>query len=669
MGETPMPRTSMRRSATNPGVSLFPFLAVLICTMGVMMLLLIVMNRPGVEGEGDGPGGDDPNPGGAPTASSGATGQRSRPVSAADIQETHDTLAWRIAQLQTSREKTGAELADRRLRLSATETTMRTLRDQWKSLSAAATDLEQTEHGKDADHQSSAKQLAELKEQIDRTKFAAAKTEEKVRKESPYFAIVPYDGPNGTRRRPIYIECRPDAVVLQPEGIALGEQDFAGPQGPGNPLASTLRAVRDYLASGPGAGQGEPYPLLIVRPNGIAGFYFAREAMSSWASEFGYELIEQHQKLAYPPPDPQLARVEATALADARSRYAWYAQTSTARKEAEAASGSRPAYRASVTGGGIVREGGARLASDGDGDGDGSSGSGFPHLGSGNGTGGNGGNVAGTLGGPSAGQSGEIPGGYLNGTGPGGGAPGGNGYGNGTGAGGAAVGAPIGVVAGNGFGGGFGGGPNGGPGGSGPSGFGGGIGPGGAGFGPGGNGPSGDGHGGVFPNGVAGGGGNGNGLVAQPADLFGGGGPTNARFASANGGAGYGGTNNGGTNYGGPGTGNPSNGAIGPGGNGGIAGGTNVAGGPSSGGAYNGTPTGGAFAGGAPGGPSGTTPGGSYASDGGTSGPGGFGPSGGGAGGGRQQGRRRNRRWRWRTAAELVAAELVAAAGRWWRWR
>jgi hypothetical protein len=74
--------------------------------------------------------------------------------------------------------------------------------------------------------------------------------------------------------------------------------------------------------------------------------------MASWASEFGYELIEQDRKLAYPPPIAQLAQIEQVALADARSRYAWFAQTRTGRKEAI---GARPIYRASVTGGGIVR--------------------------------------------------------------------------------------------------------------------------------------------------------------------------------------------------------------------------------------------------------------------------------------------------------------------------
>ena len=88
------------------------------------------------------------------------------------------------------------------------------------------------------------------------------------------YAVVPYHGPNETHRRPIYIECREDSVILQPEGIQFGAGDFEGPRGPGNPLAAAVRAVREaWQRQGVDfARSGEPYPLLLVRPQGIKAY-------------------------------------------------------------------------------------------------------------------------------------------------------------------------------------------------------------------------------------------------------------------------------------------------------------------------------------------------------------------------------------------------------------
>ena len=59
-------------------------------------------------------------------------------------------------------------------------------------------------------------------------------------------------GPHGTRRRPIYIECTLEGIIIQPEGFVLLPDDFHGPLGPGNPLDAALRTIREHLAQGGG---------------------------------------------------------------------------------------------------------------------------------------------------------------------------------------------------------------------------------------------------------------------------------------------------------------------------------------------------------------------------------------------------------------------------------
>ncbi len=166
------------------------------------------------------------------------------------------------------------------------------------------------------------------------------------------YAVIPYEGPNQTHRRPIYLECCADAVILQPEGIELTEEDFDGPMGPGNPLAATLRAVREYMLDSrqfdPQAG--DPYPMLLVRPEGIAAYYAARAAMKSWGFEFGYELVDDGWKLAYPPPDGRLAGVVRQVVASAR-----VSQARLAAAAPRAYGRTKTTYHA-APGGGFVRE-------------------------------------------------------------------------------------------------------------------------------------------------------------------------------------------------------------------------------------------------------------------------------------------------------------------------
>jgi hypothetical protein len=286
---------------TSPHVSLFPFLAVLICTMGALVPLLFTISRQA-----------------RLQAEQAATAKTEEIKS--DVKAEREMVQWRIEQMQTSRKKTEAEIETARLELGHLE-------DHSRRLKAKISELEKTigqidRSANNDGHAATAAELEELRRQIivAERQLAEAKTKAEGKKRS--FAIIPYEGPNSTHRRPIYIECRGDSVVLQPEGIVLDVHDFEGPMGPSNPLAAALRTEREFLLSQHGFDpqrDGEPYPLLLVRPDGIIAYYAARAAMKSWGPEFGYEFVDDDWKLAYQPPDPQLSLALNDAVASARA--------------------------------------------------------------------------------------------------------------------------------------------------------------------------------------------------------------------------------------------------------------------------------------------------------------------------------------------------------------
>jgi len=324
---------SRRHPAPGPTISLFPFLAVLLCTMGALLVLLVLFSRSARE---------------EAATDSGAE--------IADLELVKESLGWRLEQLAGVRERTAADLAEARLQLAGVEEHARKLTDELERLERT---LARADSGgprpTDADLAALEEKLKSARESLDK-----ARAEQKTK--PPAYAVVPYVGVNGTHRRPLYIECSLDGVFLQPEGIRLSPGDFEGPPGPGNPLACGLRAAREHIASRPGASAdpaAQPYPLLLVRPSGVMAYYAAREAIQSWGSDFGYQLIDEDWTLAFPPRDPALAEVEKRAIDEARQRLAWLAEVRPVKPP-------RPTqqYRAATTRGGVVAEGGPSVLGD-----------------------------------------------------------------------------------------------------------------------------------------------------------------------------------------------------------------------------------------------------------------------------------------------------------------
>ncbi len=312
----------MKRAASenSDGGGLFPFLAVLLCTMGALLVLLVVLAQ--------------------------KAGQRvvleqsESPAASGHLQNAVQANAEEVAtltrqlkevradqkQLRQLRKQADQRLRDEQLRLSHLEEHTRRLEHELARLSIAAQQLEATEKNQSVDQQQAQRELARLQKLIVETEKQLDQLREEASGKRSY-AIVPYKGPNGTYRKPIYIECSKEGVTIYPEGIRFESSDFVTPGWPGNPLAAALRASREYLnAKAAKAGEPEPpdpYPLLLIRPDGVTQYRRALAAIASWDAAFGYEFIDGDWKLEFPElPDPQLAQVQRHAQLNARDHLA-----------------------------------------------------------------------------------------------------------------------------------------------------------------------------------------------------------------------------------------------------------------------------------------------------------------------------------------------------------
>ena len=300
-------------SDNSNAIGLFPFLAVLLCTMGALLVVLVTLAQRAAEQ--------------AVAERMQASADAKPPTAigyAADFVRQLDEVHEYLRKLQELRKQGESRLHEEQARLSHLEEHTRRLEHELARLALAAQQLEATEQHQLVDHEQAATELKRLRQLItDTEKQLDELREQGTRKHS--YAVVPYQGQNGTLRKPIYIECSAKGIILQPEGLRFERSDFADPTWPGNPLAAALRASREYLNNQAAlAGKPDPpdpYPLILVRPDGITSYQLARLAITSWDSDFGYEFIDTDWKIDYPDlPDPQLARAQQHAVMIARER-------------------------------------------------------------------------------------------------------------------------------------------------------------------------------------------------------------------------------------------------------------------------------------------------------------------------------------------------------------
>lgn len=289
-------------------ISLFPFIGILLCTMGALLVVLVAVSRSARDSAQ------------RDLQAKHAKGAKLDP----GLQRRMNEVQAYMGSLHQVRSAAEGKLREEHTHLSHVEDHIRRLQEKMQSLQVAATELEAVEKEHYDDREQAVRETARLNQLIDESKKTIESLQNSTDSAPGSYAVVPYEGPNGTYRRPIYIECVKEGVILQPEGVHIETVDLRPPYGPGNPLASVLRASRDHmvkLAPKEGARRDlEPYPLLLVRPEGLITFDLARQAIEAGDFDLGFELVENDWKLKFPQPDPQLATLQQETLARARAR-------------------------------------------------------------------------------------------------------------------------------------------------------------------------------------------------------------------------------------------------------------------------------------------------------------------------------------------------------------
>jgi hypothetical protein len=220
---------------------------------------------------------------------------------------------WMAKQFTESKTELEKQLADGEAYLASVEKHTVQLRDEAKRLIEQMKIFEQGEGKREEVDLKSLDQLLKQKiAELDDAEKRLAELRDKLKGKAKSFAVVPYRGRNGTFRIPVYVECKGDKVIIQPEGIELTAQDFLAMDRADNPFDSLLRVARQYYSETGQVERGmEPYPLIIIRPSGIHAFSAAYAAMGNWLKDFGYELVAEDWNMEYPKQNDELrARME-----------------------------------------------------------------------------------------------------------------------------------------------------------------------------------------------------------------------------------------------------------------------------------------------------------------------------------------------------------------------
>ena len=263
-------------------VSTFPFLAVLLCTMGALILLLLVMDKKAKKAALE-------------KAYEAAWTQSKNLQAKTDAEkqnQDNEKNAWiklkseqheELIKKETILEK---EIALLKIELSQLDKNYDKSQSNISSDDLIKKEIAITnEKSKvhmlakklELEKTNADKNLKEMKFSIDKDKFA--------------FSIVPYFGKNGLNRKPLYIECNESGILFFPDQTLIPSNDES--DNLKNEILNRTSLLREYLQQTLGPKDSTPYLMLLVRPGGITNYWKLQSIIKPMDIDFGYELVDK----------------------------------------------------------------------------------------------------------------------------------------------------------------------------------------------------------------------------------------------------------------------------------------------------------------------------------------------------------------------------------------
>ena len=343
----------MARKQHHNSISLFPFLAVLVCAMGSLILLLLVMTRKIRQDQNA-----ELDRLQIATTVSIPVMEPDRSHEIADLEAQFGAVQTLVKDRQSQRDALRAGVHDQRQQLQ-------TLQDELQTLQGHLTDATKTNNPSDVDAavkdtdrlrateavllrqlDDSEKALLQKQLQLARTEDASQEAaqvlqernsalvslrtqvqeaQKKLCTMSGTATLLEFTNSTGTTRTPIVIDVTEQGFEILPNGIRISLNDMEGFPVRDNPLLSAVLTAHRHRTRN--SLIDEPYVLLLVRPQGCLPFYGAQRVLKEAHIHYGYELLEPDHEIFAGEPDVTESPIVQTALEEAfRRRENLYAK-------------------------------------------------------------------------------------------------------------------------------------------------------------------------------------------------------------------------------------------------------------------------------------------------------------------------------------------------------